>query len=168
MESWTTTDLCDASAGSVQVADPVLRSFGGRAAFAGPIATVKAFEDNSLVRAALEEPGDGRVLVVDGGGSLRCALLGDQLGALAVHNGWAGVVINGCVRDVAALRTLPLGVLALAAHPLKSVKHGEGQRAVPLHFAGVRFTPGAWLYADEDGLIVSERPAHDAEPGGAP
>lgn len=168
MEAWKTTDLCDASAGALQVVDPVLRSFGGLVAFAGPIATVKAFEDNSLVRSTLEEPGDGRVLVVDGGGSLRCAMLGDRLAAMALANGWVGVVVNGCVRDAGELRKLPLGVLALAPHPMKSVKRGEGQRAVPVRFAGVRFTPGAWFYADEDGVLVSERPVHDDEPGGAP
>ena len=134
------------------------RDFGGQRAFHGAIATVKLFEDNALVRSILETPGAGRVLVVDGGGSMRCALLGDQLAELAVRNGWAGVVVHGCIRDSEAIGQLPLGVKALATHPLKSIKRGEGQREIPVRFAGVQFRPGAWLYADGDGLIVSEQP----------
>lgn len=154
--SFKTTDLSDAYP-DVQVAEPALRHFGGRRAFYGPIATLRVFEDNALVRAALEEAGDGRVLVVDGGGSLRCALLGDQLGALAVGNGWAGVVVNGCVRDSAELAQLGLGVLALATHPRRSVKRGAGERDVELHIAGLTLRPGMWLCADEDGVVVAER-----------
>jgi regulator of ribonuclease activity A len=153
--SFRTTDLCDAHE-DLQVAEPVLRHFGGRARFSGPVSTLRVFEDNALVRAALEGPGAGRVLVVDGGGSLRCALLGDQLGVLAVRNGWAGVVINGCVRDTAELAALDLGVMALAAHPRRSVKRGEGERDVTLQFAGLRVAPGQQLYADEDGLILAD------------
>ena len=151
---WATADLCDQHP-EVVVAAPVLRSFGGRRRFAGAIATVRCFEDNSLVRERLAEPGGGRVLVVDGAGSMRCALVGDLLGALGVKNGWAGVVVHGCVRDTAALGALDLGVLALAAHPAKSVKRGEGERDVVVAFAGVMFRPGAWLYADEDGVVVA-------------
>jgi regulator of ribonuclease activity A len=155
--SFKTTDLSDAHEG-LQVAEPVLRHFGGRARFSGPVTTLRVFEDNALVRAALEEPGAGRVLVVDGGGSLRCALLGDQLGELAVRNGWAGVVIHGCVRDTAELAALDLGVMALAPHPRRSVKRGEGERDLTLQFAGLSIAPGQQLYADEDGLIVADGP----------
>jgi regulator of ribonuclease activity A len=153
--NWTTTDLCDAHPEALAVATPVFRSFGGRRRFAGAIATVRCFEDNSLVRERLDEPGGGRVLVVDGGGSFRCALLGDQLGALGVRNGWNGVVVWGCVRDTEALAAMDLGVLALAAHPLKSVKRGQGEREVALNFAGVTFRPGQMLYADADGVVVA-------------
>lgn len=156
--SHATTDLSDAHPDAIQVAEPMFRDFGGQRAFHGAIATVKLFEDNALVRSILETPGAGRVLVVDGGGSMRCALLGDQLAELAVRNGWAGVVVYGCIRDSEAIGQLPLGVKALATHPLKSIKRGEGQREIPVRFAGVHFRPGAWLYADGDGLIVSEQP----------
>jgi regulator of ribonuclease activity A len=152
-----TTDLCDAHE-DVQVADPLLRHFGRFTRFAGLVATLKLFEDNTLVRAALEEPGAGRVLVVDGGGSLRCALVGDQIGDLAVRSGWAGIVIFGCVRDSVELGKLPLGIMAVDTHPRRSVKRGEGQRDVPVRFAGVSFHSGQQLYADEDGLIVAESP----------
>lgn len=153
--NWKTADLCDEHGDRVQVAEPVFRDFGGRRAFCGPIATLKAFEDNSLVRAALEEPGDGRVLVVDAGGSMRCAMVGDQLGLLAVKNGWAGIVVWGCIRDATELSTLELGLRALGANPRKSQKRNEGQRDLEIRFAGVTFAPGAYVYADEDGLIVS-------------
>jgi len=156
--SHATTDLSDAHPDAIQVAEPMFRDFGGQRAFHGAIATVKLFEDNALVRSILETPGAGRVLVVDGGGSMRCALLGDQLAELAVRNGWAGVVVHGCIRDSEAIAQLPLGVKALATHPLKSIKRGEGQREIPVRFAGVHFRPGAWLCADGDGLIVSDHP----------
>jgi regulator of ribonuclease activity A len=149
-----TTDLCDAHPG-VQVAEPVLRHFGGRVRFAGQVATVLCIEDNSKVREAVGEPGRGRVLVVDGGASSQCALLGDLLGEKAAANGWSGVIVNGCVRDSARLGELDLGVLALATHPRRSEKRGHGDRDVPVRFAGVTFHPGDYLYADEDGLIVS-------------
>ena len=149
-----TTDLCDAHPG-VQVAEPVFRHFGGRRRFAGPVATVLCLEDNSRVREAVGEPGAGRVLVVDGGASLQCALLGDLLGEKAVGNGWSGVIVNGCVRDSARLGELPLGVMALATHPRRSEKRGHGERDVAVRFAGVTFHPGDFLYADEDGLILS-------------
>ena len=153
-----TTDLCDEFSDRLQIAEPLFGDYGGETLFCGIIATVKVFEDNSLVRAALEEPGEGRVLVVDGGGSTRCALLGDQLAELAEENGWAGVVVNGCIRDSAAIAEIDIGVKALAVHPLKSVKRGVGERDVAVRFAGVQFVPGYHLYADEDGLIVSEKP----------
>lgn len=152
-----TADLCDAHAPELQVAEPLLRDYGGTPAFGGPISTVQVFEDNVLVRAALEQPGQGRVLVVDGGGSLRCALVGDLLAALGLQNGWAGIVVNGCIRDAATLGRLPIGVKALASNPLRSDKRGQGARDLPVSFAGVSFTPGQFLYADEDGIIVAER-----------
>ncbi|NCU00685.1 RraA family protein [Candidatus Macondimonas diazotrophica] len=156
--SYATTDLTDAHPEAFQVAEPIFRDFGGRLAFHGPMVTLKLFEDNALVRGTLETPGEGRVLVVDGGGSLRCALLGDQLAELAVRNTWAGVVVYGCIRDSEAIGGLPLGVKALATHPVKSIKRGEGQRDIPVRFAGIQFRPGAWLYADGDGLILSDLP----------
>ena len=153
-----TTDLCDQYADELQVAVPIFRSYGGKVAFYGPISTVQVHEDNVLVRAALEEPGAGRVLVVDGRGSLRCALVGDQLAALGLGNGWAGVVINGCIRDVAALAELAFGVQALASNPLRSAKRGTGARDVQVTFAGLVCAPGQYLYADEDGIIIAKWP----------
>ncbi len=152
------TDLCDAFPGRVRVAEPVFRDFGGRAAFSGPISTVQVLEDNALVRTALEEPGRGRVLVVDGGGSLRSALVGGNLGQLAAKNGWDGILVFGCIRDTAELMAVDLGVKALAAHPKKSGKQGTGARDVPVTFAGVTFRPGEWLAADADGIIVADGP----------
>jgi regulator of ribonuclease activity A len=153
--SFATADLADQHP-DAHVAAPGLRALGGKQQFAGPIRTVECFEDNSLVRAALEEPGDGAVLVVDGGGSMRCALLGDRLAGLAIENGWTGVIVNGCVRDSAELATMDLGVKALATHPRKSVKRGAGERDVTVSFLGVDFTPGTMLYADADGVLVIE------------
>jgi len=152
---FATTDLCDAHPDQVRVAEPLFRDFGGLLAFDGSIVTLEVFEDNSLVRTALEEAGQGRVLVVDGRGSLRCALLGGNLAALAEEKGWSGVIVFGAVRDSRELAAAKIGVKALAAHPKKSEKKGAGRRDVPVSFAGVTFTPGEWLYADEDGIIVS-------------
>src|SRR6056297_1783215 len=121
-------DLCDAHADVVRVAEPLFRSFGGRAAFGGPIRTVKCFEDNSLVAERLREPGDGAVLVVDGGGSSRCALVGDNLAQAASDNGWAGVLVYGCVRDVDELAAIDVGIQAMGSNPLRSIKRGEGLR----------------------------------------
>lgn len=153
--SHATTDLCDAYADTLQIAEPMLGDFGGHEAFHGPITTVKVFEDNVLVRRALEEAGEGRVLVVDGGGSLRCALLGDRLAAMAADHGWAGVVVYGCIRDSAEIAGIPLGVKALTTHPMKSFKRGEGQRDTAVRFAGVSFEPGHYLYVDADGIVAS-------------
>jgi len=150
-------DLCDAYESLIQIAEPVFSGFGGKSAFGGQIVTIKCFEDNSLVRELVASDGRGKVLVVDGGGSKRRSLLGDQLGAKAAANGWEGILINGAVRDVEALRALELGVLALAAIPLKTEKKGLGERAVTLKFAGVEFTPGHYLYADPNGVIVAGR-----------
>lgn len=150
-----TADLCDANEGKVRIVAPMFRSYGGRRAFAGPITTLKVFEDNSLVRATLETSGNGRVLVVDGGGSLRCALVGDQLAVLAVNNGWAGILVYGCIRDSRAIGAMDVGVFALSTHPLKSVKRGVGEADIVVTFGGVSFAPGEYLYADDDGVVVA-------------
>ena len=149
-----TTDLSDEHP-EAQVCDPVFRSYGGRVAFSGTIATLKVFEDNTLVRAAVEQPGEGRVLVVDGGASVRCALLGGNLAVEAARNGWAGVVVNGAVRDVDEIDAQPIGVRALATFPRRSQKGlHSGQVGLPVVFAGVVFHDGAWLCADRDGIVV--------------
>jgi regulator of ribonuclease activity A len=152
---FTTADLYDGHENSFQVADPIFRDYGGRLAFCGPAFTLRVYEDNSLVRQALEQAGEGRVLVVDGGGSLRCALLGDQLAKLALENSWAGVLVHGCVRDSQALAAMPLGVKALATNPRKSVKRGQGESQVTVSFAGVTIAPNNYVYADSDGLLVA-------------
>lgn len=155
-----TTDLCDAHEDKVRVVEPMFASFGGHPAFHGRIATLKLFEDNSLVRKALESSGDGRVLVIDGGGSLRRALVGDQLAAQAVKNGWTGIVVYGCIRDSRAISEMDIGVLAIATHPMKTLKKSTGETDIPVTFGGVTFIPGEWLYADEDGVIVSTDAIH--------
>ena len=158
---FSTCDFCDVHkadvSGAFRVLPPVFQSYGGKPVFAGPVTTVKCHEDNSLVKAAVESPGEGRVLVVDGGGSLRRALVGGNLAAAAARNGWAGLVVDGCVRDLAELRAAGLPVRALAAMPLRSVKRGEGQAGEPVHIQGVPVRPGDWLYADEDGIVVADR-----------
>lgn len=136
------------------MAEPILRDFGSSTAFSGSVATVRVFEDNVLVRSALEQPGDGRVLVIDGGGSLRCALVGDQIAGLARKNGWSGLVIHGCIRDAEAIAQIRIGVKALATNPRKSQKRGEGERDVPVTFAGITFEPGDALFADADGVVL--------------
>ncbi|ABE59411.1 MULTISPECIES: ribonuclease E activity regulator RraA [Chromohalobacter] len=149
-----TPDICDAYP-DVKVLEPLFLNLGGPDAFYGPVRTVKCFEDNSRVKEAVGEPGDGAVLVVDGGGSLRCALLGDMLAAKAADNGWAGIVVYGCVRDVDVLNDTALGVQAIGTHPRRSEKRGEGQRDVTVTFAGVTIAPGQWLYADNNGIVVA-------------
>ncbi|MEO7160777.1 MAG: ribonuclease E activity regulator RraA [Polaromonas sp.] len=160
--SFATCDLCDThkndSSGQFRVLPPVFRDFGGIRKFSGPVVTVKCFEDNSLVKAAVDSPGEGRVLVVDGGASLRRALLGGNLGAAAAQNGWSGVVIDGCVRDVAELAQCSTGIRALAAMPLPTEKRQQGQRDVVVQIQGVWIHPGDWLYADEDGMVVMASP----------
>lgn len=153
--SFSTADLYDANGGRVHVALPGFHDYGGRRRFCGAIATVKVHEDNSLVRAALAEPGLGRVLVIDGGASMRCALVGDKLAELGRASGWSGMVISGCIRDSAAIAKIDIGIKALGTHPGRSVKKGAGERDVPVSFAGVAFRPGEYLYADEDGVLVS-------------
>lgn len=153
--SFATADLYDQHGDKLQVAQPLFNDFGGKMRFHGQIATVKVHEDNSLVRAALEEKGEGRVLVIDGGESLRCALVGDMLAQLGKDNGWSGIVVSGCIRDSAVIITIDIGVKALGTNPRKSVKKGAGDRDIPVTFAGVTFTPGHYLYADEDGILIS-------------
>lgn len=167
---FATCDLCDLHKGDFphdfRVLPPLFHDYGGIRKFCGPVQTVKCFEDNSLVKAAVDSPGwvqtaQGRVakvLVVDGGASLRHALLGGNLGAAAARNGWAGVVINGCVRDAAELRVHQVGIRALALVPLATEKRNEGQSNVTLLVQGVRIVPGDWLYADEDGMVLGSRP----------
>ncbi|MBB5783628.1 ribonuclease E activity regulator RraA [Nonomuraea jabiensis] len=152
-----TADLYDERGDQLDSCDLQLRQYGGRHAFSGPVVTVRCHEDNVLLKSVLSEPGEGRVLVVDGGGSLRAALMGDVIAGMAVANGWAGVVINGAVRDVAALRGLDLGVKALGSNPRKSAKAGGGERDVPVTFGGATFRPGAELFSDDDGILVTLR-----------
>ena len=139
------------------MAEPLFKDYGGIGSFSGQITTIRVFEDNVLVREALEEEGGGRVLVVDGGGSSRCALLGDKLTWMAHEHGWSGSVVNGGVRDCAELAIVPVGVKALHAVPRRSGKEGVGDRDVPLSFAGISLEPGNYLYADADGIVVAER-----------
>ena len=153
-QSLKTTDLCDAWGDQAQVCAPLFRDFGGQRDFHGPIATVRCPDDNSKVREMLGQPGEGRVLVIEGGGSTRCALLGDLLAQLAVDHGWTGVLVHGYIRDSAVIATLPLGVKALGTLPRKSDKRGLGETQVPVSFAGVTFHPGDRLYADADGVIL--------------
>lgn len=148
-------DLCDAFGDAVSVLEPMFSDFGGVEAFGGPVVTVKCFEDNSLVAEQVALPGQGRVLVVDGGGSMRCALLGDNLAQKAADNGWVGILVYGCVRDVEILADIPVGVQALAAHPRRSVKKGIGELDVAVTFAGVTLRPGDHLYADANGVLCS-------------
>jgi regulator of ribonuclease activity A len=152
--SFSTADLYDAHENEAQVALPGFVNYGGRRSFHGPVATLKVHEDNSLVRSALEQPGAGRVLVVDGGGSLRCALVGDKLAELGRDNAWAGIIVFGCIRDSVEISRMDFGVQALGTNPRKSVKRGDGQRDIPVTFHGVTFMPGAFAYADDDGILV--------------
>lgn len=160
VETPATTDLCDEHEarledGRLAVLPPVFQRFGRRTAFAGPAVTLRVFEDNALVRATLETPGHGQVLVIDGGGSLRRALVGGQLAVLAQDNGWAGIVVDGCVRDTVEIDACDVGVRALAAHPRRSSKRGVGERDVRVQVAGVTVQPGDWIYADADGVLVA-------------
>lgn len=155
--SLKTTDLCDNHPDKVRIALPIgFKDFGGTKMFSGKIETVKCFEDNSFVRKALEQNGEGKVLVVDGGGSMRCALLGDMLAEFGVKNKWNGIVVYGCIRDSAAIAPLAIGVKALATMPVKSNKRNEGQPNIAVSFAGIDFIPGEMIYCDEDGIIVSK------------
>lgn len=168
--AFATCDLCDAHrddlSGNFRVLPPVFKDFGAVRKFCGPVVTVKCFEDNTLVKAAVDSVGFdetsagrvGRVLVVDGGASLRRALLGGNLGAAAARNGWAGVVIDGCVRDVAELALMDVGIRALAAMPMPTEKRNQGQRDLAVQIQGQWVRPGDWLYADEDGMVVSSTP----------
>lgn len=160
--TFKTPDLCDQYESelgrSVRVVAPMFQRYGGRASFSGRIVTLKLFEDNSLVREVLGEAGQGKVLVVDGGGSLRCALVGDQLAIQARKNGWEGIVVYGCIRDSGDINQLDIGVRALNTHPQKSIKKGVGDRDIAVTFGGVTFNPGEYLYADGDGVLVASQP----------
>lgn len=154
IEPRSTADLVDEIGPDVRSCDLQFTQYGGRPQFAGPITTVKCFEDNALLKSVLSEPGNGGVLVVDGDGSLHSALVGDLIAGLGVDNGWAGLIINGAVRDAATLRTLEIGVKALGTNPRKSSKTGEGVRDVAVEFGGVVFVPGHIAYSDDDGIVV--------------
>ncbi|XP_020234013.1 putative 4-hydroxy-4-methyl-2-oxoglutarate aldolase 3 isoform X1 [Cajanus cajan] len=161
MAGLATAEISDANAahvasGDVRVMHPVFKVYGQSTAFSGPIVTVKVFEDNVLVREILETKGEGRVLVVDGGGSLRCALLGGNLAQIAHNMGWAGIVVNGCIRDVDEINACDIGVRALASHPLRSNKKRTGEKNVPVYVGGTFIREGEWLYADNDGILVSK------------
>lgn len=151
-----TPDLCD-DYPEILAVEPGFRNFGGVDNFGGEIVTVKCFEDNSVVKEQVALPGHGKVMVVDGGGSKRAALLGDMLAEKAVSNGWAGLIIYGCIRDVDVIARTELGVQALGSHPRKTEKHGVGQLNVPVTFGGVTFHPGHFVYADNNGIVVSEK-----------
>ena len=152
-----TADLYDAHADEVQVVAPILRHFGGLRRFCGPIVTVRVCEDNLLVQDQLKEPGEGRVMVIDGAGSLRAAIVGDILAQRGKDMGYSGFVVNGCVRDLVECSGIAVGLMALAANPTRPKKKGFGERGLAVAFGGVKFTPGEWLYADEDGILVCAR-----------
>ncbi len=154
---FTTADLCDEHESRISVAQPLFRNYGGNTSYCGKISTIKCFEDNSLVREALKSPGAGRVLVIDGGGSTRRALVGDLLAQAGADNNWAGIVVYGCIRDSGVIATINIGCKAIATLPLKTDKKGIGEKDIPVHFADVDFIPGQFLYADEDGIIVSTK-----------
>ncbi|KAI4305049.1 hypothetical protein L6164_028439 [Bauhinia variegata] len=161
MASLATAEICDTNmahqaSGDLRVLQPVFQIYGQSRVFSGPVVTVKVFEDNVLVRELIETKGEGRVLVIDGGGSLRCALLGGNLAQLAQNMGWAGIVINGCIRDVDEINGCQIGVRALTSNPLKSNKKGTGEKHVPVYVAGTLIWEGEWLYADSDGILVSK------------
>jgi len=158
MSPFKTTDLYDDHLEALQVASPIFRDFGGRTSFSGQIVTLKALEDNTFLRASFETDGKGKVLVVDGAGSLRAAMMGDMVAALGAGNGWEGVIIYGCIRDSADVAKVNIGVKALATIPRKTVKRNQGTLDIPLHFADVIFNPDEYVYADEDGIVISSSP----------
>ncbi len=155
-EMTPTPDLCDDNEGSVAAFELQFQHFGLNKSFSGQAVTVKCFEDNSVVKELVNTPGDGKVIVVDGGGSMRRALLGDMLAEAAVNNGWSGLVIHGCIRDVQVINTLAIGVKALGTHPMKTDKRGEGQQQINIEFGGVTVANGDYIYADENGVIVAK------------
>lgn len=161
MAAIATAEACDSNgaliaSGDLRVLQPIFQMYGQCRAFSGPVVTLKVFEDNVLVRELLESKGEGRVVVIDGGGSTRCALVGGNLGQSAQNMGWAGIVINGCIRDVDEINSCDIGVRALASHPMKSSKKGIGEKHIPIHIAGTLIRNGDWLYADSDGILVSK------------
>ena len=154
---FTTADLWDAHNILLTCVDPIFNHFGNKAVFSGKITTLKLFEDNSLVRKQLESRGSGKVLVVDGGGSLRCALLGDQLATLAIQNNWNGIIVNGCIRDSEVINSMEIGIRALNTSPVKSMKRNIGEIDITVKFGGVTFISGDYIYVDTDGILVSKR-----------
>ncbi|CAN1355125.1 Putative 4-hydroxy-4-methyl-2-oxoglutarate aldolase 3 [Linum perenne] len=156
MEGVAIADACDANEDLLANGEPIFKIYGQSNAFSGPIVTLKLFEDNVLVREMLETKGEGRVLVVDGAGSMRCALVGGNLGQLAQNMGWAGIVVNGCIRDVDEINACDIGVRALASHPMKSSKRGLGDKHVTVQIGGTLIRDGEWLYADSDGILISK------------
>ena len=155
--TFTTADLYDKYGDDLKVALPIFKDYGAKRIFHGPISTVKAYEDNSLVRSALEEPGEGRILIVDGDESLRCAMLGNMLAKLGMENGWSGIIVFGCIRDADVIATIDIGGRALNTNPRKSLKRGLGDRDIPVSFAGITFNVYEYISADTDGVIVSEK-----------
>lgn len=153
---FTTADLWDEHETLLSCAEPIFNHFGNKKTFSGKITTIKLFEDNSLVRKQLERDGKGKVLVIDGGGSLRCALVGDQLAALALQNSWEGIIVNGCIRDSQVINSMNVGIKALNTCPAKSVKRNQGETAIPVKFGGITFTSEDYIYADADGILVSK------------
>ena len=156
MNDISTPDLCDAYEGKVKVLDNIFKDYGGRKSFYGQAVTIKCFEDNSVIKKLVDEPGEGRVIVMDGGGSLRRAILGDMLAENAANNGWAGLVINGCIRDCFEIANIELGVKAISTHPMKTEKRGLGDLNIAVSFAGQTIEPGDWIYADLNGVILSK------------
>ena len=155
---YSTPDLCDEYPGLIKVVDPIFRNYGGKSSFGGEIVTAKCFEDNSVIKETAGKPGHGKVFVIDGGGSLRRALLGDLIAESALENGWEGFIIYGMIRDVDPLSAMNIGVKALGSIPLKTERKGAGNLNVPVTFAGVAFNPGEYVYADNTGIIVSAEP----------
>jgi regulator of ribonuclease activity A len=155
---WNTPDLCDEFPSEITTLPPMFRSFGGKASFSGKVVTVKCFEDNSRVKELAATNGDGCVMVVDGGGSMQAALIGDLIAADAIKHGWQGIIINGCCRDVHELKTMDFGVFALASFPVKSNRQGVGEVNIDLELSGCTISSGMWVYADETGVILAGRP----------
>jgi regulator of ribonuclease activity A len=155
---YNTSALCDIYADTIDVAEPLLTNFGGRNSFAGEVVTIKCFESVGLIYKALEENGAGKVLLIDGGGSLRRALINAHIGELAVENGWEGIVVNGCVREVDRLEELDIGIQAITAMPVGADDNEIGEENIPVNFAGVTFLPEDFLYADSTGIVISPEP----------
>jgi regulator of ribonuclease activity A len=158
VQARATADLVDDLGEDARSCDTQFRQFGGRAMFAGPISTVRCFQDNALVKSVLSEPGSGGVLVIDGNGSVHTALVGDVIAGLGQTNGWAGIIVNGAVRDAAVLRAIDIGIKALGTNPRKSTKTGDGERDVVVELGGIRFVPGEIAYSDDDGIVVTPTP----------
>ncbi len=154
----STPDLCDAYPDLVRIADPIFRNYGGKSSFGGEIVTIKCFEDNSRVKESAGTNGEGKVMVIDGGGSLNKALLGDLIAEAALNNEWEGFIIFGCIRDVEPINSMKIGVKALNSIPLKTQRKGIGEINIPITFGGVTFNPGEFVYSDKTGIIVSVEP----------